>query len=372
MMRCEVPNRGCGWRNQSESTPSSETRFKHAVRAHDGRVHGAGKNQRSHHHHEHVEDQARQKRAGEVHGQAADQILEILRPHFVGDDHHREEGNQRREDHAVNENDQRGLLQVRQLGMLDFAVHLRERFFSAHGQHGVAQPDEHGRERDQLGNVDAVEPAQGILGHQDVARDRRRRQMRAAHHQRVSAPSDQHHHHHGGELHDPQSFFARFGDALDVLPPEIDRHHHGKCGRRGVRIQLHARMRVGQHFVQQAAQVLARGNAADRAGQHVVEHQRGNGKFRQRAAHRFLHHAIHAAAHEHAAALDVNLRHGVGKQHGRENEPRSRLADELLRLATRVIGRGSQVVQNDRRRAPIGNERQHGRGGHKDFCCWPD
>ena len=38
-----------------------------------------------------------------------------------------------------NENYEGGLLQVRQLGMFDFAIDLRERFFSAHGQHGMAQ-----------------------------------------------------------------------------------------------------------------------------------------------------------------------------------------------------------------------------------------
>ena len=34
--------------------------------------------------------------------------------------------------------------EVGELGVLDFAVHLRQRFFAAHGQHGMAQPDEDG------------------------------------------------------------------------------------------------------------------------------------------------------------------------------------------------------------------------------------
>src|SRR3989442_3490721 len=42
------------------------------------------------------------------------------------------------------------------------------------------------------------------------------------------SPADQQHHHHRGELHDTQSFVARFRDALDVLPPEIDRDDHRK------------------------------------------------------------------------------------------------------------------------------------------------
>ena len=43
-----------------------------------------------------------------------------------------------------------GFLQIRQLGMLDFAVHLRERFLAAHGQHRMAQADEDGEQRDQV------------------------------------------------------------------------------------------------------------------------------------------------------------------------------------------------------------------------------
>ncbi len=128
-----------------------------------------------------------------------------------------------------------------------------------------------------------------------------------------------------------------------------------------------AEMRVGEHLIEQAREILARGNAADGAGEDVVEHQGGNGKFRERAAHGFLHDAIDAAANEHAAAFDVDLGDGVGKQHGGENEPRGGLADELLGFTAGVIGGGGEIVQDDRGRAPVGNEGEHGRGGHKDL-----
>ena len=145
MIRCDVPNFGCGCRNQSGSTPSSETRFStpfdptmavftaperisvpttttntwNASRATNGPV--------------------------QTHRQAADQVLEELRPYGVRNDHHREERNQRGEHHAVDENHQRRFFQVRQLGMLDFAIDLRERFFAAHGQHRMPQAHEDDR-----------------------------------------------------------------------------------------------------------------------------------------------------------------------------------------------------------------------------------
>ena len=127
-----------------------------------------------------------------------------------------------------------------------------------------------------------------------------------------------------------------------------------------------AHMKVGEQLVEKAGQILPRGNAADRPGQNVVEHQRRDGKFRQRPAQRFLDHAVHAAAHEHAAAFDVHRAHAVGEQHDAENEPGRRLPDEALGFATRVVGRGGQVVQDNRGRAPKGDERQHGRRGHDD------
>ena len=202
--------------------------IENAVRSHDRGVHRARKNQRANHHDECVENQPRHERPVKTHGQPADQVLEELRPRLVGNDHHREERNQRREDHAVDENDQRRLLEVRQLGMLDFAVHLRQRLLAAHGQHRVAQPDEHCGERDQMRNAGAVQPSQRARRQQNIARDRSGRQLASPHPQGVSAPRDQHDHHHRGELHDPERFFARFGNPLDVLPPEIERHYRSQ------------------------------------------------------------------------------------------------------------------------------------------------
>ena len=317
---------------------------QHAVRSDDGGVHRAGKNQRADHDDEHVKDQSRDERAGEAHGQSADQVFEELRPGLVRNDHHREERNQRREHHAVNKDYERRFFQVQQLGVLDFAIYLCERFLAAHGQHGMAQPHENSDQREALQDVAVGEPAECVVAHHDIARCGRRRQVAAADQQRVSAPGDQRDHHHRGELHDPQRFFTRFGNSLDVLPPEIQRGRHGEHFGGRVGREREVNMAVRQQLVQQSRQVLAGGNAADGAGEDVVEHQRRNRKFRQRPAHRFLHHAIHAAAHEHAATFDVKLRNRVRQQHRCENEPGRGFSDELFGLASGVIRGRRQVV----------------------------
>ena len=91
-------------------------------------------------------------------------------------------------------------------------------------------------------------------------------------------------------------------------------------------------------FIDQAAEVQARAHRADGAGQHVIEHQRRNRELGQRAAHRLVHHFVHAAAHEHRAALDVDGAHRVGKQHDRQDEPRRCFADGLFGDAAYVVG----------------------------------
>ncbi len=80
-------------------------------------------------------------------------------PYRVGNNHYREERDQRGEQQAVNKNDQPGLFQVLQLGMLDFAVHLGQRLFTAHGQHRMPETDKQNDHR-QVAEPGFVEPAQ--------------------------------------------------------------------------------------------------------------------------------------------------------------------------------------------------------------------
>src|SRR5208283_2194494 len=245
-----------------------------------------------------------------------------------------------------------------ELGMLDFAVDLGEGFFSAHGEDRMAQTNEDGDDAGEVGELHAIEPAHGIGTQLDVARRRDGRQGGVADQNGVDAPGDQDHDHDGGDLHDAHGLLAGFVDALNVVPPEIGRAHDGEARGADTRRNVQAEMDVIGSFVDEADDVLARGDATDGARQDVIEHQGGDAEFGQRAAHGFLDHAVDAAAHEHAAAFDVDGAHGIGKQHDAEDEPRCGLADVGFRFATGVIGRGSEVVEYDGCGAPEGNEAQ--------------
>ena len=190
---------------------------------------------------------------------------------------------------------------------------------------------------------------------------------------RDQAPDDQHHHHHGGDLHDLQRPLAGFVHALDVLPPEIDGHHDGKDrGRTRSSGPCERRMaEVVESVGQEAREVLSGGDRADRAGQDVVEQQRRDRELGQRAAHRLLDHAVHAAAHEHGAGLDVEGAHRVAEEHDRQHEPGRALADDLFGVAAHVVGRRRQIAQHDGRSPPEGDEGQHHRGGDEDLDDWP-
>src|SRR5882762_1755403 len=109
--------------------------IQHTVGADNCGVHRAGQNHRADHHHECVKNQPNRQWPGKIHGQAADEIFQKSLAYAVWNDHHREERDQRSENHAVNENDHARFFEIDQLGALNFAVHLRQRFFSAHRQH---------------------------------------------------------------------------------------------------------------------------------------------------------------------------------------------------------------------------------------------
>src|SRR6266699_926890 len=123
-------------------------------------------------------------------------------------------------------------------------------------------------------------------------------------------------------------------------------------------------MEIAEELVHQTRKILSGGNAADRTGKHIVEHQRRHAEFRQRAAQRLLDGAVDAAANEHAAAFDVHRPHGIRKQHDSQNEPGGSLADVAFRFAARVVRRGGQVIQHDGGGAPEGEEAEE--GGSRD------
>ena len=78
-----------------------------------------------------------------------------------------------------------------------------------------------------------LQPAERVVRVREVRQAWQRRQMAAADRERVDAPDDHDHHHDGRDVHDAQRLLARLGNALDVFPPEIDRHQdREECRRR--------------------------------------------------------------------------------------------------------------------------------------------
>ena len=78
-------------------------------------------------------------RADKIHGQTADQVAEVLWPDGVWNDHEGKERDARGKDQAVNKNNEAGLFQVAEFGVLNLAVDLREGFLATHCQDGMPQ-----------------------------------------------------------------------------------------------------------------------------------------------------------------------------------------------------------------------------------------
>ena len=233
-MRCEVPNLRCGCRNQSAILGHA---VQHAVRSHDRGVHRAGQDQRAYRDHEHVKRQAQRKRPHQAHGQAADQILQVFPARVVRNNHHRVERHQGSEQQAVNKNNQPGFFQILQLGGFNFAVHLRQGFFPAHGQDGMPHAHDHGDQGNHFQDLAAIEPSQGSRIESDIGGKRKRRKVRPTNPNRVRAPYDENRHHHRGDLHDAQGLLAGFVNSLDIFPPEINRDQDRKKCRSGILMQ---------------------------------------------------------------------------------------------------------------------------------------
>ena len=116
---------------------------EHAIGADDGRIDRARENQKTHHHHKRPKNQPQQQRSPLIHGQPGDQVVLVNRDsHRVRNDHHEQQRREAGKNETVNRNDDGGSLQVLQLGMGQFAVHLGQRFLAAHGQHGMAEGDQ--------------------------------------------------------------------------------------------------------------------------------------------------------------------------------------------------------------------------------------
>ena len=214
-----------------------------------------------------------------------------------------------------------------------------------------------------------MEPSQRTamrsLEEPNVVKMRQGWKMRTPDKERVTAPSHHQHHHDGGHVHDAKGLLARFVDTLDVFPPEINRDRDREHRRGAIHRKKRARMEMFQQFVQQADQIKTCRYAADRARQNVVEHQSGDRELGQGGTHGLLDHAVHAATHEHAAALDVERRHRACKQHDGEDEPGRSLADEVFGNCAGIERRRTHIVQHDCGYTPERNEGEHRAGCHQ-------
>src|SRR5205823_2470165 len=105
------------------------------------------------------------------------------------------------------------------------------------------------------------------------------------------------------------------------------------------------------------------------ACQYVIKHESGNRKLRQCTAHCFVNDSVNTASDKHAATLDVYGPNCIREQHDGENEPRCGFAYGLLGDTWHVIGRGAEIVQNDRCGTPERDKRKHNGAGDDNFCC---
>jgi hypothetical protein len=96
---------------------------------------------------------------------------------------------QRGEHQAVHENDQARFFQILELGAFNFAIHLREGFFSAHGQHGMPERDKNG-DNSNLRENSVSKPSQSIGTEMQVSRIREGRKRGMPQQGGVNAPAD--------------------------------------------------------------------------------------------------------------------------------------------------------------------------------------
>ena len=160
-------------------------------------------------------------------------------------------------------------------------------------------------------------------------------------------------------------------NALDVLPPEVNHHYHGKSGGERIVGNVNVVAQVVEGVVEKSGDVLAGRYRADGAGEDVVEQKGGNRQLGQGPTHGLLDYTVDAPADEHGARLDVDGPDRVAEKHDSENEPGSAFADHFFRVTAHVVRRRGEVGQDNGCGPPEGNESQHHRGGDEDFDGGP-
>ena len=107
----------------------------------------------------------RGERAGHLHGQAAEQIVLVFgHAERIVDHHHGQEANGSRQKQAVDEDDERRLFEVWQLGRFDLAVDLGQRLLAAHGENRMSEGDDQAEEPHHAEPMGAVPQRLGYRG----------------------------------------------------------------------------------------------------------------------------------------------------------------------------------------------------------------
>ena len=328
----------------------------HTVGADDRSIYRAGENQHADEHHEDMEHQAQQRRSGQVHGETAQQVVDVLPAHAVRDDHHREHRNHTGAEHGVDAHQVAGIHQVLHLRIGNFAVDLGQGLEAAHGEQGVAEGDDD-RDRADLRPDGTVEPAERVFAELYVLRYRQRRKLHVSLEQQGDgAPDEEGDHHDRGDLHDAQRLAAGFMDTADVTAPEVGRNQHSETGGEEVGRNAWGNVAGLRKLVEQVSEVKSRADHADGSGENVVEDQRRNREPGHEVPHGVAHHDVHSAAHEHAARFQVHRADREAEQHHREDEPRRALTDGVLGDAAGIKRGRCQIAEHHCGGAPERDE----------------
>ena len=138
-----------------------------AVGADDGGVDGAGQDQEADDDDEAFEEQLEHVGPDDVPGQAADQVFRVeLHAHFIGNQEHGEKADARGKNNAVDEDDERGLLEVEHLRRFDFAINLGQRLLAAHRQDRMPERDQEAQDADaaqEIAEREEIEEADRVV-----------------------------------------------------------------------------------------------------------------------------------------------------------------------------------------------------------------
>ncbi len=140
-------------------------------------VDSARKNQNSDNDHKDMEGQSQHLRTSQMHGETAEQVVHILRPDGIRNNHRGQQSNDASRNHGVNANDVRGDLEVLQLRRRNLTIDLSQRFKSAHCENRVAEGNDNGHRGD-LNPGPPCKPSEIMFTEFQVGRSRRRRNLR--------------------------------------------------------------------------------------------------------------------------------------------------------------------------------------------------